>query len=587
MILKKISRLFPKEIKTELFFLYFLMVFAALLEFISLGLIPIFISYIISDSLDNFYIDLNVETLLNFITGENITIKISIIIFLVFLFKFFYMIFLSYYELKIIRKIKLFFSENIYSAYVDKGYNFFIKKNTSELGRNIINEIENAVQFIVCILSISKELLLIFVIGTLLVLFDPLVSLLGIFIISFFVLIFYFKTDSKLKNIAKKRVKLFADIFKHVIETFSIIKEIKIYSKESFFIKQFINIRKSLEFYLFKRDFLIKLPKIVFEFLAVSLIIFLIVIFTVLNKSSTELFTLLSLLAVAVVRLLPSFNQLSVSLTHFGSYKISFEILGKEIDDFLSNKKFNNNFGDSKKEQQSVNFDTEILIDKVYFSYDDNEQAGLNNISLEVKKGEMIGLIGRSGAGKSTLVNIILKLLKPQKGQVVFRNKKVSCGYVPQDIFLLDSSLKANIALAEDNVDEEKLMNVIKRCELDNFVKTHKKGVNLILGERGIRISGGEKQRIGLARALYSNNKIIILDEATSALDNQTENNIMNSILKLKHDLTIILVAHRLSTLKHCDRVIYLENGYIKDQGKLEFLLSKYPDLDIKNKVNN
>lgn len=423
-------------------------------------------------------------------------------------------------------------------------------------------------------------------IGFLLVIFDPIISLIGISITSLFVLIFYLKTDKKLKNIASFRVKLFGEIFKHVIETFSIIKEIKIYSKQNFFINKFTTIRSNLETFLFKRDFLIKLPKIVFEFLAVSLIIFLIVVFLILDKNTSELFTLLSLMAVAVVRLLPSFNQLSISLTHFGSYKISFEILAREIEIYFLKKKNENNINKNKLLLESKFSIPEILIENIYFNYDENKDAGLKDISLSIKKGEMIGIIGRSGAGKSTLVNIMLKLLEPKRGKVLFKEEESSCGYVPQDIFLLDSSLKKNIALGqiENEIDEKKLMDVIKKCELENFIKMHKKGVDLILGERGIRISGGEKQRIGLARTLYSEKKIIILDEATSALDNKTEKSIMDSILKLKNELTIIIVAHRLSTLQHCDRVIYLENGYIKDQGKLDYLLKKYQDLNLNTK---
>ena len=574
MILKTINRTIPKNIRINLLILYILIIIAAFLELVSLGLIPLFVSYLISENVSSFYNHLNIENFLKFLPGDNHTLQIASAILLVFSFKFVYMIFVSFYELTTIRKIKLYFSTNIYSAYVDKKYNFFLKKNSSELGRNIINEIENAVQFIICILNLSREISLIIVIGILLVIFDPIISLIGIFFISFFVLIFYLITDRKLKSIAKHRVKLFGDIFKHVIETFSIIKEIKIYSKQKFFIKKFVNTRTNLESFLIKRDFLVRLPKIIFEFLAVFLIISIIVLFTVFSKDNSELFTLLSLLAVAVVRLLPSFNQISISLTHFASYKISFEILAEEINTFLKNNKKNKqNLILQKDISPTDNEKLDIIIDKVSFNYDENGNSGLKNISLQIKTGEMIGFIGRSGAGKSTLVNLILKLLEPKSGKVNFINNKRSCGYVPQDIFLLDDTLKANIALAQENseIDEEKLIDIIEKCELTNFVNQHNQGTDLILGERGIRISGGEKQRIGLARTLYSNKKIIVLDEATSSLDSQTEKSIMKSILKFKRDLTIIIVAHRLSTLEHCDRVILLENGEIKDQGKLDF----------------
>ena len=383
MILKKINQILPANIKVDLAILYFLIVFAALLELISLGLIPLFISYILSESLSNMFENFNIIFLLNHLPGNNNIIKLSIIIFLIFLFKLIYMIFLSYYELGVIRKIKLFFSKNVYSSYLNKDYNFFLKKNSAELSRNIINETENAVQFLACILSISREIFLIFVIGFLLIIFDPLVTLIGILITSLFVLIFYLQTDKKIKNIALFRIRLQGDLFKHVIETFSIIKDIKIYSKENFFIKKLISIRNDLDKYLLKRDFYIKLPKIVFEFLAVSLIVFLIITFTLLNKNTGELFTLLSLMAVAVVRLLPSFNQLSISFALFGSYKKSFEIISQDIESYFSRIKIKQNLNSLEKVKQSNNNLIDIKIDNVSFNYDENKNPVLKGIFLK------------------------------------------------------------------------------------------------------------------------------------------------------------------------------------------------------------
>ena len=582
MIFKRLNFIFTTSMKVKLFFLYMLMVIAAGIEMLSLSLIPLFISQIISSEItNNFVSNLNLDNFINFIPFENTIIKFAFIIFLVFFVKFLYMIALASFELHLIKNIKIFFAKNIYSAYIDKKYNFFLKKNSSELGRNIITEINNAVQFIKCILSLSKEIFLIIVIGFLLIIFDPTVTLIGIMITSLFVILFYTFTDRRLKKIAIERIRLTGDIFKHVIESFSIIKEIKVYFKEKFFTDKFINSQSSLENYLLKRDFIVKLPKIVFEFLAVTLIVLLISVFSILGKETQELFILLSLLAVAVVRLLPSFNQISIALTHFGSYRESFLIVSDEIENFLTNK-INQLDNYKINKIKNNNIHTQIQFKNVSFSYDANKDVGLKNISLDVRKGEMIGIIGRSGAGKSTLVNILLKLLEPQQGEITFESKELTCGYVPQDIFLLDSSIKENIALAQDenSIDKNKLLEIIKKCQLAEFVDTHKKGIDLVLGERGIRISGGEKQRIGLARALYASRNIIILDEATSSLDNQTEESIIQSILNLKNEITVILIAHRLTSLRYCDRVIYLEEGKIKDEGKLDDLLIKYPDLE-------
>jgi ATP-binding cassette subfamily C protein len=557
------------------------MIIAAGIELLSLGSIPLFVNHLISNNTSISVFNLNLEDYLNFIPLDNVNLKFATLIFLLFFFKFLFMIFISFYELKVIKQIRIFISENIYSAYIFRSYNFFLKKNSSELGRNVLTEIDNALLYLISILTLSREILLITVIGTLIIYFDPYVSIIGISIISIFVIIFFLLTDKILKNIAKKRIDLSGGIFKHVIETFAMIKEIKVYSKENFFINKFMNIRTSLEYFLFKRDLIIRLPKIVFEFLAVTLIVLLVTSFTVLEIDSVQLLTLLSLIAVAVIRLLPAFNQISIALTHFSSVKNVFMMLTDDMEQYFNQKKREKNQVETNQKILSDN-NTEILFDNVDFYYDENHNIGVKNLSLKIKKGEMIGIIGKSGSGKSTFANILLRLLKNQKGEVKFSNENLSCAYVPQDIFLMDASLRDNIVIGEDKrkIDIKKLNNVIEKCELDEFIAKHEKGIDLVLGERGIRISGGEKQRIGLARAFYSEKKIIILDEATSALDNQTEFAIMKSILKFKKEMTIILIAHRLSTLEYCDRVILFENGSIKDQGKLNELLNKYPYLE-------
>ncbi len=581
-MIKQIRKSLTSQLQTSLFTLYILMLLAAGIEFLSLGIIPLFINYIISEDINYSLLGIDIKSYLENIPFSDYNYKFIFLISIIFSIKFIFMVLLTYYELSILKKIKLYFSEKVYFEYLNKNYDFFLKKNSSELGRNIITEINNAVEYLRCILIISREIFLILVIGLLLILFDPYISLIGFFIISFFVIYFYILTDKLLKNIAEKRIKLTGDIFKHVVETFSIIKEIKVYFKETFFLKKFNAIQNSLETVLLKRNFITRLPKIVFEFIVVILIIILVAVFSAIEKETYELFVLLSILVIAFIRLLPSFNQLSIGLTHLTSFKASFNIISKEVISSLENKKISE---EKFIEKEALEKNECIKFKDVSFKYTEAINAGLNNVSFSIKNGEMLGIIGKSGAGKSTLVNLMLKLLSPDSGKIIFKENNLSCGYVPQDIFLLDNTLRANIALAQDqnDISDTKIKDVIEKCELNEFVQKHKKGLDLLLGERGIRISGGEKQRVGLARALYSKKKIIILDEATSSLDNETEKRIIDSILKLKNQITLILIAHRLSTLRHCDRIIYLENGNLKDEGTLDELLKKYPSLGVSN----
>ena len=202
----------------------------------------------------------------------------------------------------------------------------------------------------------------------------------------------------------------------------------------------------------------------------------------------------------------------------------------------------------------------------------------------------MTGIIGKSGAGKSTLINIILGLLSPKSGEIAIKSseqnttknsKKIS--YVPQDIFLSDDTLKNNIAFGckEIEIDDDRVNKCIKEAGLSSFLSQNKKeGLDMMIGEKGIKLSGGERQRVGIARALYIQPEILILDEATSSLDNETEKDVMRTILELKSKCSIIIIAHRLSTIENCDNVYFLENGTIKDQGKLNDLLKKYQKLN-------
>ena len=196
----------------------------------------------------------------------------------------------------------------------------------------------------------------------------------------------------------------------------------------------------------------------------------------------------------------------------------------------------------------------------------------------------MVGIIGKSGAGKSTLINLLLGLLKSSDGEVKIDYKEKDIqnlfSYVPQDIFLLDDSLRKNIAFGENDhqINDYKIMEIVEASGLKSLINKNKEGLNLIVGERGVRLSGGEKQRVGIARALYKKSKILILDEATSSLDTVTEKQIMDSINKLKNKFTILIVTHRLSTIEACDRIFLIKNGKLIDEGNLEYLKKKFPD---------
>ena len=229
-----------------------------------------------------------------------------------------------------------------------------------------------------------------------------------------------------------------------------------------------------------------------------------------------------------------------------------------------------------------------LELNNVSFKYSDKAKP-LDSISMKVKKNSIVGIIGQSGAGKTTLINIILGLFNQDKGEIKINTVKEKeffddkiITYVPQDILILDDKFKNNIAFGidENQIDEKRVLEVIELAGLNNFYNKNNNDLNVSLGEHGIKISGGEKQRIGIARALYFKPEILILDESTSSLDNKTEDTILNEILKFKEKVSIIMISHRLSTLKICDEIYYIEKGVFKDNDTLENLKMKYPEIE-------
>ena len=298
------------------------------------------------------------------------------------------------------------------------------------------------------------------------------------------------------------------------------------------------------------------------------------------NKDVLSTLPIIGLLAVSIIRLMPAFSTMSSCVYYIKYVKESFDNVSNELIKF---KKDNLEPNKTSRDYSELKNDI-IKIENLKFSYSNNESISLiENVNLSIKKGEMIGIIGKSGAGKSTLINLILGLLSPSAGSINFDKKKLIqkniFSYVPQEIYLLDNTLRKNVGFGEDEkqISDEQVEDAISSAGLTSFVEKNNQGLNLIVGERGIRLSGGEKQRVGIARALYKKPDILILDEATSSLDVVTEKEIIRSINQLKNKLTIIIVSHRLSTVENCDKIFLISNGKIKDSGKLEDLKKKHP----------
>ena len=580
--IKKFLKIIDIEIKTKIFFLLFFLILVTIFELLSLGLLPTLVAKVFETTdLPNI-----IDTFLELFYINNIT-NLIFFISLIFFIKFTLLLYVNYFELSTLKLLRVLISKTLFEKYSEKSYNFFIQNNSSLLSRNILVEADNFVALVQSIIILLKEFVLLIAIFTLLITFEPFLSFSILFIFLLAAMIFYKLTDKKLKSIALSRITSLGLSYKIVNQFLNLIKEIKILKKENFFINKFYLIKKKYEESLLTSNFITRLPKIFFEFIVIVIFLCLMLFLSLNNPDKLlENLPFLSLVVVSIIKLLPSFNGISGALTHFQSYLNSFNLIYEQIMNFKIYK-------DKDKETEIDNFQINSInikknsfleIKDLVFQYSNNssiETLAINN--LEIKNQEMIGIIGVSGSGKTTLINLILKLLHPNKGKILFHKdfKDLKIGHVPQDIEIFDDTLRNNIAFGvkEEEINDDKVIEVLKKCGLENFFKNNKSNLNLILGDKGIKISGGEKQRIGIARSLYVDPDFLILDEATSSLDIVTEKVLLDEIEKLRGNITTIFVSHRISALKKCNSVYLISSGKIIANGSTEELLNKFPNL--------
>ena len=463
--------------------------------------------------------------------------------------------------------------KRLVELYLYQPYNWFLSKNSSDIGKTILSEtaqiigggIYPAIELISkSILSLSIIILL-FVFNTKVTFF--VISISGL---SYFVIYFFLK--KYLKKFGEIRIENNKLRFNVINEAFGGIKEAKVGGLEDIFIKKF-----SVSSYLYAKTFtklivIQQLPRFLLETIFFGGIILLILYMIAATNSFNSILPIISLYAFAGYRLLPAIQQIYVSISKLTFISPSIDNVYRDFNKLKKSK--------DKGDEELITFNKEIILNDVSFDYPNSSKKILKNINLNITKNSIVGFVGKTGGGKTTVADLILGILTPQKGALEIDGKKITTknvrnwqkliGYVPQNIFLSDNTIAENIAygVKKENIDEDKLKKVSITSNLHDFVMGELPNkYQTIIGERGIRISGGQRQRIAIARALYHDCKLLIFDEATSALDNQTEKIVMNAINDLRRSFTIILIAHRLSTLKKCDKIFLFEDGELKEQG--------------------
>ena len=489
---------------------------------------------------------------------ENPLVIFSTIALIVIVLKNLIFILINFWQVSFINSIEFSVSKKLISNYFKKNYNFFLEVNSSEIIRNFTTETNNIVKGLTNFFAIVVEILLVLILVIYLIIINPKITIILFFSLSLLVLTLNFFSYKKIKKWSYLRLDLQAQYLKILIQTFNSIREIFVFKKKEQIKEIHNDVKKKGIMVNQKFSYMNTLPKPLAETLIFSIIIFLIIRF----NQSDDFFSYFALYALVLLRLYPSVNKILNNIQAF-IYKLSsFDILNKEF------SKSNHVTSESLIHLEKNFFKSKINIEKLSFKYGDKKI--INDMSFELNVGKIYGIFGESGSGKSTFLDLIMGLKRPSDGKIKFDNKEVDnakhnwlsiFGYVPQNPYLYDETILKNICFGEkeSEISLDKVRDAMKKSNLESFIKTLPDNLNTLIGEKGVRISGGQMQRISLARALYHDPKVLILDEVTNQLDEETENKIIEDLISLKNDKLILFVTHKKDLLKKFDEILEIK----------------------------
>ena len=480
------------------------------------------------------------------------------------------------------------FGKRVLRHYLNQPYVFHLQHNSMELIRNVtLLSSRVFVKGLLPILQFVMEIMIVIGIFLVLMMVDPVSTLAIGFVLSCAVGIFYMWMRLRVQEWGKHTVKYDGKMLLWISQALNAVKETKLYHREDFFTDAFATQSLKRAIYLARSSTAPHLPRLFIEAVAVSAMAVLVAILIGYSGTDTQtVLPTLGLFAVAAMRLMPSLSKLVSAITTFRENTAAVDIIHGDL---FENNQATVPFADEADDVNPLSFADHLKLDGLGYRYPGVAQPVLADIDLKIERGQSMAVVGKSGAGKTTLIDLILGLLEPTDGAIladgrdVFRNLadwQRRIGYVPQEVYLIDDTLRRNIALgrADDEINDDDIERALTLAQLNDVVNELPDGLDTIVGERGTRLSGGQRQRIGIARALYHDPEILVMDEATSSLDSETEMEIASAIDKLSGDKTLIIIAHRLSTVRHCDLIVLLDAGRIVDSGGFDDLASRNAD---------
>lgn len=583
-LLSKVNYIFDKKQKLQSVLLCIGLFVGALLELVGVSFITQLVTLISNpEKIHSNEIMHYCYDFFNMTSDRQFFLFVVIALIFVYLIKNLYLLWINYVQYTFVFNNQLRLSGRLIDCYLKKPYTYHLDNNSAEMVRNVMLDSERFFQMLLSVFLTLSELLVSALLCVFLLIVDPVITISVVAILAVFTGLYLILFKGKAKKYGKTNQIYDGKMHQSINQALGAVKDIKILHREKYFADSFLAYGKKKMTAVRNNNVLGQFPKYLIETVCIGTVLLVLVFKIYKGEDLNTMIPQLAAFAIAAFKLLPSVSKINNYANLIVFLKPSVDLIYRDIKDTedMVNYEIADESGNiiEINDDGSQNKDTcyvadKISINNIVYRYPHTDRDVLNGISFEIPLGKSIGFIGESGSGKSTLADVILGILTPTSGTVMYGNMDVhkhplkwskKLAYIPQSIFLCDDTIRNNVAFGidEDKIDDEKVWKALREAQLEQFVKSQPDGLDSMVGERGVRISGGQRQRIGIARALYDNPEILVLDEATSALDTGTESAVMEAIDKLSGTMTLIIIAHRLTTIKNCDYVYKVENGNI------------------------
>lgn len=579
-VLKKLNYIFPTKQKLRFLCLFFLTMISTVLEFAGVSLILPFVNILVNpEAFTGAFWYRWIVNLTGSDSTDSVLLVLCIAMIVIYVVKNAYLLLLINVRVRLVSLNQIRLSSRMIGYFMRKPYTFHLQHNTSEIVRSVTSDVSSLFGMVNNLISLISNAMITVVLIVYLFSVDALLTVILSIAIALCSALYFLLVKKHIRTAGQENRKTYAKMLRSVHQAMGGIKEVKIMGRETYFEECYTKYGTEYVQRNRKYSVLSAIPSRLIETVCVGGVLGVIAYKIATGADLTSLVPSLSAFAVACIKLLPCANGINGCINSMSYQTPAVESVYEEI---VESEAYARRLAQEAAEREkqhgkmTAKPNSDIRLEHITFTYPNMEEPVLRDVSLKIQNGTSVGIVGVTGAGKTTLVDIILGLLEPQEGNVYYGDLDIRqdyaqwqkrIGYIPQNIYMTDDTIRNNVALGvyEDEIDDARVWQALEDAQLADFVRGLKDQLDTVIGERGVRISGGQRQRIGIARALYYDPEILFFDEATSSLDSETEKNVMAAINSLSGQKTMIIVAHRLTTIEECDRIFRVEDGRVKE----------------------